>query len=267
MATGRTVNKFTRVYVDGQDLSGYARTIGPLSMSFSEGPDDPMSATIVGTWLGQPTVNPGTMNILFANGPTDWHTVFKTPGGQHDLLVAMGIQAAPAVGDPVFMGQFRQDDYLLTPADTPVAGTLKFSPTSGTGATTTYVNPWGVLVHLANVSETTANTSDGFLNAGAATANGGYMAYQIQYAAGSGLIQATIKVQDGATAATCTHDVLTTGVMNLGSGGTFSGTRSGIVELVKTGAVDKFLRWQVVFGTAGDACSSIMFVLGFSRTY
>jgi hypothetical protein len=268
MASGRTVNKFTRVYVNGNDLSGYARTVGPLSVSFAEGPDDPMNAEVVGTWLGQPTVNPGTINALFTNGP-DWHSIFTYPpylGAQHDLLVALGIQAAPTFGDPVFMGEFRQDDYLTTPADTPVAVTIKFSPSSGTGATSTYVNPWGVLVH-PNATENAVNTADGFLNSAAATSDGGYMAYQIGAAAGSGLIQATIKVCDGATAATCTHDLLSTGVLNLGSGGVFSGNVGGIVGLTKTAAVDKYLRWQVVFGAGGNACTSITFVLGFSRTW
>jgi len=59
MTTGRTVLKYTRVYVSGYDLSGYARNIGPLDTMFAEGNDDPLNAAIVGAWLGQATISPG----------------------------------------------------------------------------------------------------------------------------------------------------------------------------------------------------------------
>ena len=34
MATGRTVSKWVRCYVDGRNLSGYGRTIGPLTWDY-----------------------------------------------------------------------------------------------------------------------------------------------------------------------------------------------------------------------------------------
>jgi hypothetical protein len=92
------------------------------------------------------------------------------------------------------------------------------------------------------------------------------MAYQVLSASGSGLIQCTFKVQDGATANACNNDIVTTGVLNLGDGaGTFSNAARGIVAMSPTASVNKYLRWQIVLGAGGNACTSVTFVLSFSR--
>lgn len=36
MATGRTKEKYRRVYIDGYDMSGFGRTIGPLEWKYDE---------------------------------------------------------------------------------------------------------------------------------------------------------------------------------------------------------------------------------------
>ena len=52
---GRTAPQWTRVYMDGYDLSGYARTIGPLSASY-----DPVDVTVmsdtVNSWVDRKSV-------------------------------------------------------------------------------------------------------------------------------------------------------------------------------------------------------------------
>jgi hypothetical protein len=147
MATGRTINKYSRVYVDGYDLSGYVRSIGPLSCTFQEGVDDPLSANIVGTWLGQATISPGTINSMFDNTATiGMHARIGNPPAKRAVMVPIGIQGIPAQGDPVFCGQFQQDDYILDPAATPSALTIKFSPSAADSASLAYADPWGILL-------------------------------------------------------------------------------------------------------------------------
>ena len=262
MATGRSINKYARVYVDGFDLSGHARTIGPLSSIFQEGADDPMNAAIIGNLLGQATINPGTLNALFDNtAVTGIHSVLGTAGGQRTLMVAQGIQAAPAKGDPVFAGQFRQSSYQSTPGDTPVALMVKFSPTSSAAATLQYTNPWGVLLH-SNGAELAASTDSG-VDQLAESTWGGYMVYEVLAAAGAGNITATLKVQDSSTANDGDFgDLLSSGVINCGAGGVYVPT-FGVVALGVTATVKQFVRWQVVLGTA----TSVTFVLSFHRNY
>jgi hypothetical protein len=266
MATGRTLLKYGRFYVDGYDLSGYTRSLGPLSCEFAEGQDNPINSELVGAWLGQATINPGTFNGIADNTATvGLHALMGTAGGARDVIWAQGIRAEPAIGDLAFMGQFRQDSYQLTPGETPVAATIKFSPTSpNTGVI--IPNPWGMFLHI-NTASTTANTGNGTQEHHSSTTAGGYMAYQILTAVGSGKIQATVKVQDGAAAGTTTNDIVSTGVLDLGSGGVFSGPVHGIVTTASNATINKFLRWQVVFGTGGDACTSITFVLAFARHF
>jgi hypothetical protein len=257
MTTGRSVLKYSRVYADGYDLSGYARSIGPLSVTFGEGNDDPLNAALVGTWLGQATISPGTLNALFDNtATTGIHALLGTPPAKRNVLVAQGIQAVPAAGDPVFMGQFRQSDYITEPGATPTALTIKFASSSYDSASLAYTQPWGILLH-ANTAETTDNTAIG-IDQLAATTDGGYMMYQVTAGAGAGGT-ATIKIQDATTNENADFgDLLTSGSIDVGTA-----PISGVVALATTAAVKRFVRWQVTFGTA----TSVTFLLAFVRNF
>ena len=264
MTTGRTINKFSRVYIDGYDMSCYARSIGPLSCQFQEGIDDPLCQSLTGVWLGQATISPGTLNGIFDNtSDTGAHAILKTVGVDRDVLVALGIQAVPAIGDPVFAGQFRQSDYITGPGETPSIFTVKFSPSTAGGAIYNYAMPWGVLLH-DNSNSTDVYAGLGVDNpTGAATTKGGWMMYQVLNAAGAGDITATLKVQDASTDENADYaDLLSTGVINLGAAGVYVAT-SGAVALAYTATVRRFVRWQLVLGTATE----VTFVLAFFRNY
>jgi hypothetical protein len=264
MTTGRTVNKYSRVYIDGYDMSCYARSIGPLSCTFAEGIDDPLCQSITGVWPGQATVNPGTFNGIFDNtSDTGPHAILKTSGTDRDLMVPLGIQAVPAIGDPVFAGQFRQDDYITGPGETPSILTIKFGPTTSGSSAMSYAQPWGVLLH-DNSNSTAAYTGLGIDNPTAgATTKGGWMAYQVTNAAGTGFCTAAIKVQDASTNENGDFaDLLSTGTINLGSGGAYVAT-SGVVALATTATVRRFVRWQLALTTATE----VTFVLSFHRNY
>jgi hypothetical protein len=264
MTTGRTVNKYSRVYVDGYDMSCYSRSIGPLAWTFAEGVDDPLCQSITGVWPGQATISPGTLNGIFDNtSDTGGHAILKTTGTDRDVMVAQGIQAVPAIGDPVFAGQFRQNDYIAVPSETPSVMTVQFGPTTAGASNLNYAIPWGVLLH-DNSNSTAAYAGLGVDNpTGGATAKGGWMMYQVLNAAGAGDCTATLKVQDASTNEDGDFaDLLSTGVINLGSGGAYVAT-SGVVALAATATVRRFVRWQLVLGTATE----VTFVLSFHRNY
>jgi hypothetical protein len=263
MTTGRTINKYSRVYVDGYDLSCYTRTIGPLTWSFMEGIDDPLCQDKTGVVLGQATISPGTLNGLLDNTATvGIHALANTPPYERDVIVAIGMQAVPAIGDPAFVGQFRQDDYITGPGDTPNIVTIKFGPTSGTATTKIYDKPWGTLLHVNTAAASTdgANTAVG-VDQQAASSSGGYMIYEVLTAVGTGDITATIKVQDADTNVDGSFgDLLSSGEINCGAAGVAVPT-SGVVALSELATVKQFVRWQIAFNTA----TSVTFVLAFVR--
>jgi len=266
MTTGRTVQKYARVYVDGYDVSGHTRSMGPLDDVFDEGTDDPLSASIKGVWLGQRSISPGTLNALYDNtATTGMRALFEASSDtEREVLWAQGIQAAPAAGDPCFMSQCRQSSYLLTPESNPTALTVKFSGASGTSTALYGGTPWGILLN-ANTARTAVNSSTGIDQVVTTSAKGGWMMYHVTTSVGSGNISCTIKVQDSDTNVDGDFDdLLTSGVISTGSSGV-AVPCSGVVALAPTATVRQFVRWQIVLGTDANACTSITFVLGFAR--
>lgn len=267
MTTGRTTRKYTDVFIDGYDMTCYTRNIGPLDCVFQEGMDDALCQAIVGAYLGQATISVGTLNGLFDNtSDTGIHALFKTPTTtDHAVMVPIGIQADPAQGDPVFMGNFVLENYQTAPQDTPVALTMKFGPTSPDSTTIAYAQPWGILLH-ANAAATTDNTAVGVdlaalgFGTSDASTDGGWMMYQVTAGAGAGGT-ANIKVQEASTNEDADFtDLLATGVIDVGTAPV-----AGIVALATTASVKQFVRWQVAFGTATSVTFSLAFVRGRPR--
>ena len=65
---GRTVPKWVRVYMDGYDLSGYSRTIGPLKHEYEEADlTAQMSDAVMGVMPNLPSISPGK-NRVSING-------------------------------------------------------------------------------------------------------------------------------------------------------------------------------------------------------
>ena len=257
----RSLLKNSRVYVDGYDLSGHTRSFGPLATTFEEAIDDPINASLKGTWAGQGTVSFGTLNAIFDNtATTGIHARLAGAGVQRTIIAALGFEAVPADNGIAWCGQQIQKDYIATPSDSPVILTIPFSP-SGAGSNQLYANPWGTLLH-ANAAETAVNSTE-YHDGLAASSFGGYMCYQVTTSAGAGSITATIKVQDSVDTTDGNFgDLLTSGVINTGSGGVAVPT-SGIVALSNTATVKRYTRWQIVLGTA----TSVTFLLCFVRNF
>lgn len=254
MTQGRTVLRHSRVYVDGYDLSGYARDWASLGCTFDEGVDDALSLEVKATILGQASVSVGPVNSLFDNTATTGVHVAMEPKVQTlcDVMIPIGIQAAPANNDPVFAAQLEMTGYQASNAN-PVGLTMPFKQ-SARADNMLYARPWGALLHSL-AAATAANTSTG-LDQTAQTTKGGWMMYQITAAAGSGAKTATIKVQDAGTNSDGSFsDLLSSGVINCAAG------VSGVVALAPTATVNRYVRWQITLGTA----TSVTFALAWIR--
>lgn len=255
--TGRTTLNNMRVYVDGYDMSGYARNIGPLACAFEEGVIDTLNLTVKQTMVGNGNVSVGTMNGVLDNTATSGILAAMEPkiGTVCEVMVPFGIQAAPVNNDPVFCGQFELMGFQAGPSDNPITVTMPFGNTSARGNSMLYCRPWGVLLH-ALAAATGANDQPG-LDQGAGTTKGGYMMYQVTAAAGTGDKTAAIKVQHSTTTNLdgSFTDLITSGTVNCAAG------LSGVVALAPTATVGQYVRWQIALGTA----SSVTFALAFIR--
>lgn len=259
MALGRTKQKYIRVYAGGYDISGFGRTIGPLTTE-----TDPVDMTVTmadavkGYYKGQTNVNIGTFNGIFDNtATTGIHTVLNSAGLLRTVVVAYGIRAAPADGDPCFCGQFDQQAYQVNDDAGALAVTIPFGGWSATATSLNYAQGWGTLLHAnaARTSATGANTATGYDNPKeAATSKGGFMVYEVL--AGNGT--ATISVDDSAN----NIDFLALSGATTGSISCAAGV-SGLVALGTSATVRRYLRWQIAFGTA----TSVTFVTAFVRAF
>lgn len=250
---GRTVAKHTRVYVDGYDLSGMTRQVGPLTWTIEEADQTCLTDAVKGVLPNQSEIGIGSINGVFDNtATTGLHIVAGGAGVMRTVMIPVGINAAPAQGDPVFVGQFEQKDYMAE-NNVAVYANIGFDKTSETATTLKYAKPWGWLLH-AKGAETAVNTAVGIDDNGGSSAFGGYMVYQVF--AGNGT--ATIKVQDAATNTNPSFADLsgaTTGSIDC------STVKYGVVALGNTATVRQYLRWQIVLGTA----TTVTFALAFVR--
>lgn len=250
MATGRTVSKWARVYVGGYDLSGYTRSIGPLTHEFDTPEATTLSDGVKGYLPAQVMISPGTLNGVLDPTTAGLHAVASGAGSVWDVMVAIGMRAEPAVGDPVFMSKSLQTGYGAETGDL-VSVTVPFGMWD-VNDLPSFRRPWGWLVH-AKGAETGVNSAAGSDDYGAATALGGYAMFQLFSSNGT----VTLSVQDAAV----NNDggfaeLITSGVIDA------STTPVGnIVSLGATADVRRYIRWQLAFGTASTAT----FAIGFCR--
>lgn len=242
------------MYAGGYDLSGFNRSIGPIGIEVEEADLTTWTDLVKGYLKNQAKAGIGTLNSVFENTPTTGlHAVMGTAGIRRDILVAIGIQAAPAAGDLAFIGQFAHAGYQATNDGGALTVTCPFEGWDATAPLSIAPN-WGILLH-PNTAETAVNTAVGFDNpTGGATALGGLFMYQAL--AGNGT--ATLKVQDAATNTNPSFADLTGAT----SGSIDCATKqSGLIALGVGATVRQFLRWQIVLGTA----TTVTFVIGFAR--
>ena len=250
---GRTVSRWARIYADGYDMSGYARQLSPLTWTFDEADLTAISDGAKGYLPAQANIDIGSISANLDNTATSGaHVVLSTPGVSRVVMIPIGIQAAPVQGDPVFAGSFQQSAYTAAEDGGAMTVSIDFDHQDNANPLL-YDKPWGWLLH-ANGAETAVNTAIGIDDYGAATACGGYMVYQVL--AGNGT--ATFKVQDAATNTNASFADLTGATSGSISAATPS---AGIIQIGKTATVRRYLRWQIVLGTA----TTVTFALSFVR--
>ena len=251
MATGRTLQKWVRIYAGGYELCSDARSIGPLIWQYDIADLTTMCDEVRGGLPVHARLGIGVLNGVMDNTASHLHDLPIT-SGSHVVMIPIGIRAAPAAGDPVYNGRFYIDGYESTDDGGASVVNVPFGDWDVANLIN-YSKPWGILIHPLG-AETAVNTAIGIDDRGAATALGGYMVYQVT--AGNGT--ATIKVQDAATNTNPSFSDLTgatSGVITAAAG------VSGLVAIGVTADVRRYLRWQIVLGTA----TTVMFVVAFVR--
>lgn len=252
--SGRTNKRWGRCYVDGYDLSGYARTFGPLAIEFDGQADAALTDTVMNVLNGTPKVSLGALNGFMDNTATlGLHVVASGAGVKRVVMCPIGMRADPLAGDPVFMGQFEQLGYTAEPGDGFTTVNIPFGAADAVGVPA-YINPWGYLLH-AQGAETAVNTGTGLDDNGAATAFGGFMVYQVFSSDGT----VTVKVQDAATNSNASFSDLS--LATSGSVDASAAPVAGLVALGTTATVRRYTRWQIVLGTA----TTVTFALSFMR--
>lgn len=252
MATGRTVNRWTRVYIDGYDLSCNARTIGPLKVEFDTPDLTTLCDGVMGVLPNQAHISPGELNGVMDNtATTGIQAVLSTAGTYRDVMIPIGIRAAPAAGDPVFMGSFEQLSYQATDDGGAVVVNIPFGEYD-VQRVGNYTKPWGLLLHSLSAA-TAANSATADVDNGAATTAGGWLMYQVT--AGDGT--ATISIDDSANDSDwLALSGATSGELDCSS------VQHGIVALGVTATVRRYLRWQISLNSANTVTFALAFVRG-----
>jgi len=255
---GRTTSKWMRAYVDGYDLSGYARSLGPSGVTMGEADLSTMTDPVKGYLPLQGDVVAGEFNAVLDNTTVVTpHAILSAGQGLRTLTYAFGDRAAPVQGNPVFAGQFEQLMYQAQEDGGAVTVTVGFKATAR-GALGQYFNPFGVLLHPMG-AETAVNSAIGVDDTGIAssTLRGGYLVYHVTTFATAGNF--TIKVQDAAANVDGSFADLAGATTGSLSTGTIP--CHGAIAIGNTATVRQFLRWQIVLATT----TSLTFALSFIR--
>lgn len=241
----RINQKFTRLYWNGYDISGYASNIGALDWLYDVSPTMAMSDEVMNGVAGRVNISAGAINSFLDNDTAGLMSLAKTATGTTNLMVAYGTNAVPATGNPVFAWEFERSSYQTAPSESFTTANINVGSASFS-STFSYQKPWGVLLH-AKGAETAVNSAAGVDDYGAQTTAGGIFVYHLFSSNGT----VTLKAQDASTNSD-------------GSFGDLSGATSGSIDAsvspasdmiaLGTGAtVKRYLRWQLVFGTATTA--------------
>ena len=248
----RTHNKHVRVYIDGVDMSGQSRQIGPLGWTFGAEPDMAFTDECKNILVGQADIQAGTLNAFLDNDAANLFATVSAGSGTRNLLVAIGANAAPVAGNPIFAWKFEQTTYMAEAGTGFVGASVTFGGASY-ASTLTHKKPWGVLLH-ASGAETAVNSAVGIDDIGGSSALGGVFVYHLLSSNGT----VTLTAQDAAV----NNDggfAAITGATS-GSIDASAAPKSGMIALGTTATIRRYLRWQLAFGTADTATFVAAFI-------
>jgi hypothetical protein len=241
----RTHLKHWRAYLDGVDLSGYARAIGALNWMFDAEPDAALTDGVKNVLQGKPDIQAGPLNVFLDNDAAGAYVNFGSGANDHGTrtyTAVMGANAAPVAGDPMFAWKFEQTYYYPEQGSGFVVANVNFGGASY-ASTLTYKKPWGVVLQ-PKATVAAVNSAVGIDDNGAATALGGVFVYHLFSSDGT----LTLKVQDAATNSDGNFSDLTDATS--GSITAASSPKHGMVAIGTTATVRRYLRPQIAFGTA-----------------
>lgn len=260
MATGRTLARWSRVYINGYPACTRITNYGPLVSDYAQEDLTSICDAVQGSLPAQGMFTPTAVNgIIDAGNHFDsYYAAYVNTS--RVVQVNVGIRGDPAAGDPVFAGQW----YLNAGRGDFSNGSIPFNIEFGdwdVGNLIAYRQPpWGRLLH-AGSAETAANSATGGVDNGAATTYGGWFVYSIYNANGAG-VTFTLSVDDSA------DDSSYSALSGATSGElTYAGATAGIVALGTTATVRRYLRWQLALNTATSVSFTSAFIRGRNPDY
>lgn len=249
----RFIAKNNRVYAEGVDLSGYARSLGEIGGAWEEAEGVALTDAVKGVELGNLIVSPVVINSNMDNTTGGLHDKFVgNDDNPVDLLIAMGGEAAPVVGSPTWALMGRQSRYAASEiaGGSMVAVNYQVSGWDARASILLYDNLWGELLHI-NEAETAVNSATG-QDGVAQSVKGGWAQYHLLTSNGT----VTLKVQDAST----NSDGSFSDLVSSGSLDASSAPKSASIALAKGATVERYTRWQLAFGTATTATFLISFM-------
>lgn len=258
---GRILDRWTRVYVDGVNLSGYGRSIAPLGISMA--PADVtagMGDTAHGFLPNRGEFSAPTLNCVMDDTATSGsHAVLtaNSSSGARHILKAYGDGAAPAIGSFTYSAVHRQAQLEATNDGGAITINAKFGGLDTAYAQALlYLQGWGRLLHPYG-TENAVNAANTNVNNGAASTKGGIFVYHIYSITGAGTV--TLSIDESATGVGAWGAL--TGATS-GAIATATAPTAGYVQLATNANVKQYLRWQIAFGGAAVSC---YFVTAFIR--
>jgi hypothetical protein len=263
----RTNKKWMRVYIDGYDMSGYTRDAGTLSETTDAVPDACLTDAVKNAINGQTTIQAGPINAVLDNDgttyPAGMFATFGQAGTNHNLAVAIGTLANPAIGDPMFAAPLAETSFQASEGNGFMSVSLaldKYIP----GTYTLFDDSFGYVLHPkgAETAVNSANTPSCCNWPQGASALGGIFVYHLFAASGGGAGTVVLKMQDSADGSTSWADVTGATSAALVTAAVTTTPQSGMICTTLTQAVKQYTRWQLVFG---GSCTSATFFAGFIR--
>lgn len=247
----RTHNKHIRAYINGVDVSGYTRNVGSLDWNFGAEPDAAVTDGCKNIIIGQADIQAGGYSAFLDNDTAGLFNLTSVGTGTRVYTVAIGANASPVAGDPVFSWQFEQTAYNAEQGSGFVAVTVPMEVSYA--STLTYKKPWGVLL-APMTARTAANTAVGIDDNGAASALGGIFIYHL--ASSNGTV--TLTAQEADTNIDASFAAITSATS--GSITAASTPQSGMIALGTTAAIKRYLRFQLALGTATTCTFASAFI-------
>jgi len=238
-------------------MSGYVVDTGEQGVEFGEAEGTALSDSMVGILPTMPTVTLGPVNGVYDGDAAGLRALSVTAQGtKQNVTVLYGIRGAPAMGDACFCAPMYQTSYKGVGTDLVTANLTFAGPDASLGML--YRKYWGHVVHTLT-TEGAANAANDNVDAGAASAAGGWMMWHI-YSVAGGAGTVTVSIDESATGVGAWGALAgaTSGAI-----GFASAPCSGIVQLATNAAVKRYLRWQYAeAGGATDAVFALAFIRG-----